>query len=270
MRWMDEVELLVTGQPLGTTLRDICPKCGGGMEREKSLSVTLDEDGWLLWHCFRASCGLRGRRLMWGVVHGHQPSAKKLPQGFSGALVGLPDPVLGWFWDKFGLGEKVLDDLRWKYAPERDRIYIPVSGPRGQYRGCILREWKNKLTPRNLVYKELRDEPFMYWLRDEGGGPPVIVEDAISAAKVWASGASAISLGGTHLSAHMVREILNYHNEAYLALDKDAYAKSVAYAGTFRGLIGLKLWKLEKDLKYEKEERIREAYYGEATDFSRP
>lgn len=266
-----EVELMSAHMEPGTSIRDICPKCGGGDGKERSLSVTLDENGWLLWKCFRASCDLKGRRLMWGVVGRDGGTPKKLPKAFTGPLEPIHHKAerWQWFWRNFGLHHETLTALGWKFAPEADRIYIPYNGPDGQFRGSLLREWANKKEPRNLVYKELLDEPFIGWMPETRSGPPVLVEDAISAAKIHQAGINAISLCGTHLSAHMVREILSRYPEAHIALDKDATAKAVAYAGTFRPLIGLRVWKLEKDLKYVEEERIREAYYGKATDFSR-
>jgi hypothetical protein len=263
----EQVELMATGLEPGTSLRDICPVCGGGGSKERSLSITVSEDGWLLWRCFRASCGHKGRKPLWGVVRGVQGTPQKPPQTFSGALIELPDDALCWFRDNFGLRGMMLDGLSWRFAPDCDRIYIPYIGPRGQFRGSLLREWKNKLTPRNLVYKEIRDEPFMGWFPETGSGPPVLVEDAISAFKVYQSGINSISLCGTHLSPNMVREILTRFPSAILALDKDAYAKAVGMAGEFRGVIDLKLWKLEKDLKYVSEERIRAAYFEDKTDF---
>jgi hypothetical protein len=265
-----EVELLALGLEKGTSMRDICPKCGGGSSKEKSLSITINDEGWLLWNCFRASCGLQGRRLAWGVVGQPTPHPKKLPKTFSGALETIRGEVGEWFIDNFHLNPGLLNELGWRFAPERDRLFIPYYGSRGQFRGSVLREWKNKKDLRNIVYKEILDEPFIGWMPETGAGPPVLVEDAISACKVYQAGLNAITLCGTHLSLHMVREILTKHKEAIIALDKDATAKAIKYAGTYRPLLCLKIWKLEKDLKYVEEERIREAYYGKKADFSSP
>jgi hypothetical protein len=89
----------------------------------------------------------------------------------------------------------------------------------------------------------------------------------ISAAKVQQSGIPAVCLLGTHLGLDKVRELVSYCSEAVIALDKDAYAKAVTYAGTFRELIGLKVWSLEKDLKFVSNERIKEAYFNNKVNF---
>jgi hypothetical protein len=262
-----QVELTAAGMAPGTSLRDICPKCGGGSGRERSLSITISEEGVLKWFCFRASCGYKGRRGLWGVVGEPGLKAEKPPQTFSGALERLPGPVRHWFEEEYGLDPSRLEFLGWRYAPDRDRIYIPYIGPRGQFRGAILREWKNKLEPRNIVYKQLRDEPFMGWFPQDGDDRPVLVEDALSACKLYQAGVNAISLCGTHLSANMVREILSTHTKADLALDKDAFAKAVKMAAEFRGVLNIKVWKLDKDLKYVSEDRILRAYCDGETTF---
>jgi len=42
------------------THRTSCPKCLGGSDKEKSLSVTINADGEFVYNCFRGSCGFNG------------------------------------------------------------------------------------------------------------------------------------------------------------------------------------------------------------------
>lgn len=45
----------------GVQKKTVCPMCGGGHTRERSLSVNISNDGYLArWICFRAKCGWRG------------------------------------------------------------------------------------------------------------------------------------------------------------------------------------------------------------------
>lgn len=39
--------------------RCVCPDCRGGKSKEKSLSVTIKQDG-IVWFCHRAKCGMKG------------------------------------------------------------------------------------------------------------------------------------------------------------------------------------------------------------------
>lgn len=253
----------------GATVREICPRCGGGSSRERSLSLTLTDQGYLLWNCHRASCGFRGKKPVWGVIElADRAAPKKQPKVFQGELTALPSPALQWFKEQFDLNPEDLRD--WKFAPEKNRISIPYFALNGKFRGMILREWREKLEPRNLVYKYAADEPFIGWVHPNPLQVPVIVEDAISAAKVASAGFTALSLCGTNLSQTMVREIREVYPVAILALDADATGKAVSYAGTFRHLLGLTVWYLEKDLKYVSRKRIQDAYYDGQTDFRIP
>lgn len=41
--------------------RILCPRCGGGSDREQSLSLRIEPDGQgAVWHCFRGTCGWSG------------------------------------------------------------------------------------------------------------------------------------------------------------------------------------------------------------------
>src|SRR5574343_1738707 len=82
---------LALGLEPGSVLREICPECGGGRSREKSLSIGLSEEGYLWWKCHRASCELSGKKLAWGVVREQGGTPKKSSNGFSGALEQIPE-----------------------------------------------------------------------------------------------------------------------------------------------------------------------------------
>lgn len=249
---------------VGESLREICPECGGGQTKEKSLSITLNEQGYLLWNCHRASCGFSGARLAWGAVRGVGLVPKKPPRGFIGALEALSDAQVRLLETTFGL--KVPQS--WRYAPESGRIYMPVLGPTWNHRGAILRTLpSDPRAPKSLTFKEATEEPWQHWTNG-GDFRPVIVEDMTSAAKVQQCGIPAVCILGTHLSIDKVRELINHTDTAILALDKDAYAKAVRYAVEYKHLLHLSVWHLEQDLKYVPEERIIEAYHNGKCDFS--
>ena len=255
---------LALGLEPGAVLREVCPQCGGGSTSEKSLGLGISEEGYLWWKCHRASCGLSGKRLAWGVVQGPGAAPKKRPKGFTGALEALSDEHKGKFRAVFELDTP----QNWRFAPEYARIYMPVWGPDYRTRGAILRNLpEDKRTPKTLTFKAEVEQPWMHWAGPDRDNP-VIVEDMISAAKVQQSGITAVCILGTHLGLEKVREILRYTDQAVLALDKDAYSKATQYAVQYRHLINFEVWKLERDLKYVSEERIREAYFEKKTTFN--
>ena len=55
-----DVILLASEMELGQTIRSVCPRCYGGSSHEKSLTITLGEEGSLIWNCFRAKCDFKG------------------------------------------------------------------------------------------------------------------------------------------------------------------------------------------------------------------
>lgn len=267
---VNTLKLMAWNMTRGSSLREVCPECCGGSTKEKSLVLTLDEQGYLLWKCHRASCECRGKTLLWGVLRDKGVQTRKPSKDFTGALEKFPEEVEGWLLKEFGITRDCFRNLKWRFAIQENRMFIPIMGPPKvyKYRGCILREWKTKLNPKTLTFKTIMEEPFLNWMPQfSNKHPVVIVEDAISAAKVYQTGLNALSLSGTHLNTAMIREIISVNPKAILALDKDATAKAVKYAGTFRDMISLKVWKLEKDLKYVSEDRIWKAYFNDKVNF---
>lgn len=57
-----------------------CPQCGGGSDREKSLSVTIDDDGeGATWQCHRGKCGWKGGGRV-GIDEPGAPAARRQRQ----------------------------------------------------------------------------------------------------------------------------------------------------------------------------------------------
>ena len=266
-----ELAILATGMQLGTSLREICPRCGGGSKREKSLSITMNEDGNLLWHCHRASCGDSGKVFVWGAMEEGRKVAKKAPRTFKGRTEHLSKAVFDWFSEKYQITEETVQEMGIKFCPDMNRIVIPITGPPNKYkiRGYLAREWADQLDIKVLTFQELVEEPFAHWgYQYTAKYPIVLVEDVLSAMKVEQCGINVLSLNGTNLSQKLVREIIDVNRQVILALDKDAYSKSLGYAGTYSHLLSLKVWKLEKDLKYVPQERILDAYFNGKVNFS--
>lgn len=152
-----------------------------------------------------------------------------------------------------------------------DRYIYTVRSPSLAVRGYIARSFSGA-SPKVLTYNELPGDPFIGWA---GKGPvTVIVEDWVSAEKIVASVgfAGAVALNGTYLSLEMVREIHETSDggQVILALDKDAWAKSIGYLQQYGNMFNprLRVWRLEDDLKYVPAELIKKAILDDRPDFT--
>ena len=275
-----QLGLMASDIPRGGTIYDICPKCGGGQSRDKSLGLTVSEDGKLLWNCFRASCGFKGGQPLWGVANPDREPHQKAPRPFQGELRNLGWDEYNYLWDKFGLTKETVDNLGWKYSEEYVRYWVPIFSSKHNrshpsfYRGSILTNAGvpvlSENGPKSIAYRESYDQPFQGWFDiSDRRKYPILVEDVVSAAKVAQAGFCAVALLGTNLSLDGLRDVGEENSEAILALDKDAFPKSLAYANKYRNVVSFTVWKLDLDLKYVTESRIREAYFSGKTNFSR-
>lgn len=239
----------------GTRTKILCPECNGGSSKEISLSLFKDHEGHIAWQCFRASCGYKGNPT--GVSVG---ASKQLqtPRYYTEPFVNLIKEQTLWFNERFGFRPPC-----W-YSEGPCRYLLPVKSPKGALRGYQAYSFHENAKLKCMTYRELVTEPFMHW-----PGTPryadktVIVEDWFSAEKVMLAGAQSVALLGTTLNEERVEEIrsASQNRQVILALDADAYAKSVRYVIDYGEAFKppLRVWKLVRDLKYESLDRIRMA-----------
>jgi hypothetical protein len=245
--------------------RYVCPKCNGGTDREESLSIRVDAVGGVHWRCFRAQCGTSGGPRGVGSVFA---KPKKEARHFTRPIKPLTDPQRALLFEKFG--DVSIEAQVHGYSYGDDRFILGVYGPTGyNRRGVVAYSFNQK--PKSLTYNEKPDEPFIHfsgvWGLDRD---LVIVEDWFSAEKVAATGiARGVAILGTHLDQEMVTEIAGLGARTWIALDRDAYAKTLGYVNKYREQFGggLFAWSLARDLKYETTDRIKEALVDGKTNF---
>jgi len=239
-----------------------CPKCG----HDESWSVWIGEQGHPMGRCFRAQCGYL--RQLDGAVALPTKKAKE-PRYFTRPITHLTADQMAFFHKRFGAAE--LTEEVAGYSEFDDRFLLGVYGPTGyNRRGHVAYSFNAK--PKTLTYNEKPDEPFIHYAKPITEAPHahlVIVEDWFSAEKVATTGnAVGVALMGTHMSQADVTEIATTATrqgaKTWLALDRDAYQKSIGYLFRYREQFpcGLWAWSLGKDLKYETTERIQEALDG--------
>ena len=267
-RIVSDIKLLAAGVPPGQTKAgNACPFCLGGVNRDKSFSVTKSESGEILYKCHRAKCGEGGK--VAGLISSTAPMDKKPPRIFRGNTTFLTDVQMGFFYNRFGLTANELGRAGLLYCPELRQIVHPVRSPQSvnNMRGVILRDYDNK----NIDgYREKEQEPWQAWyLKDlsRTGRPErsglVIVEDQVSAIKAtrfW----DAVALLNMTITVDKVLEIKNFCERnsvknIALCLDSDAQRNAIEFAQRWQSILeGLQVHfsPNNHDLKYWQENEI--------------
>jgi len=229
----------------GEHTRETCPACGGGSTEEKSLSITLSEDGALMWYCFRASCdGVKGTT---GNVTGSASRARPVERHvFEGTTRALNDKELAAIERKWG----VHNPEHWYWTDEYGgRLAFSVRSPKYTHRGWVLRDMSGNARSKTLNY--LDGEESLSWYRKQNGtGGTILVEDIPSAVRA-SRYLSTVALLGTNCGLAKASEIAQYGTRPIVvALDQDATDKAFELAARW-GLLwdDIQVMPLERDIK---------------------
>lgn len=249
------IVLLATDLPLGATVHEICPTCEGGSTREKSLAITRNEDGSLVWVCHRATCPERGgtskgsTNLIKVASQAPKPRAK-----FDGVTEPLGEKHLERIQELWG----ITDPPHWYHAPERNRVAMSIRSPKYVHRGWVLRDIWGRSQVKALTYIEEGEEALSWYKHNDPSAPTVLVEDIPSAVRAGRY-ASSVALLGTKMGTDRAMEIAKNANGIVIALDQDVTAKSFELAQQYALLWGdVTVLPLERDLKDMKEEELCE------------
>lgn len=237
----------------GTTIREICPRCGGGSTNEQSLSITKSEDGHVLWQCFRASCTEKGTTN--SVGRSSVLPAKKR-RVFTGKVEPLSSAHLERIYKLWG----IVKPPYWYWTPEHmGRVAMSLRSPKYMHRGWVLRDIYNRSAVKALTYVDEGEEGIS-WYKTTIGAPTVLVEDVPSAVRASTSGVNAVALCGTGVGATRAEEIAEYATRPVIvALDQDMTAESFKIANRWALLWGdVTVLPLKKDMKDMSEENLKE------------
>lgn len=253
-----EYSFLTDGETIG---RQLCPACRGGSTGEHSLSVSRRGD-FLLWKCHRASCNFSGNAGSKGngTMH-YSGGGSKVPttKGVVGRTYyrnssSLPEEVKHALSSKYYFSPRQLNLFGWD--SDAERVALPVPNVEGDLLGCVLRSEKGE-QPKALSYTE---EDAVAIFRNHSSDSLIIVEDIYSAIRA-SEYMNAAAILGTHLNQERV-DTLRYlkcrHN--YLALDADAFDKTIKYVKRFRNILQMVPVKLERDLKNHTSDELKEFF----------
>ena len=225
------------------TIRMDCPECKG----RKTFTVT-NNNGQLLWNCYKASCNVRG-------THKMRMSAESIYRRLNmiedNTITDFCMPV-----NIVPLSSEYEQAMAWAFgwglSPNRHglmydirehRVVFPVVhegitvDATGRAIGKRLPKWKRYGSNRL---------PYTYGY----GKVAVVVEDCISAAVVGDDRHTGVALMGTSMSNEQ-KQYLSQFSTALVALDRDAVSKALQLARELDGVVDkVKVLMLKDDLKY--------------------
>lgn len=267
----EELRLLLTTLGEGEQRSgEVCPHCSGGRSREGSLSITRFSGFSGAYKCNRASCGKEGYigdRI--GTHYSPPVKAKEWePRIYDGTIEEVPDDIIKQYTDKYGWSEADFRATGCGWSPEYRRTVWKVLAPTGFVRGIELRTLNPESRTKTLHYRHSADAWVGYCSTGgavfEAGVPRssrqllIAVEDLVSAYRV-AAVYPAASIMGSHLTFDTLADLMKVSENLVLCLDRDATAKAEKFAARYQFLCpGFVHIPLQRDLKYEQPDRIKE------------
>ncbi len=264
---MSRVEIASEGAALepGESARMVCPFCGGGHNKERSLSIKRDEEtGLILYHCFRANCGeagvLGGSRNLTRI---RLPAEKKFEPWDDKALQPIADPDMVPTGVIHQVREWGLDPYhgpRWYYDPRDDRICMPILGPLYDTRGYVRRAYRTDTYPKALIGRTDEQHPLVayHWALEYSRPASrldriICVEDIPSAERLCRVGVNSVALLGCTPSDEALEELgqVARRNDytVVFALDADASAQAIKLQRKFSMRARSRVRFLDKDVK---------------------
>lgn len=251
MNYSTEIKLEAADLGLGENKRILCPACGGGASEERSLSITLGEDGTLRWQCFRAKCPMvSGTNAQIHIDRTKEPLVKKR-RVFEGKVSDMREEDKAWVLENWGI-----EPEHWYYTPEYGgRIAMSVRSPKFLHRGWVLRDISGRARTKALTYIDEGQEG-LSWYKTTPNAPTLIVEDIPSALRA-SSYMNTCALLGTGIGLNRAIEIAENSSSVIMALDNDAIDLSFRWAKKYSLLWGdVSVLPLKKDIKDMKENDI--------------
>ena len=239
---VNEIQMEGSQLEVGTGTRIVCPQCGGGSTKEKSMSLYRSQTTTIHATCFRASCDFGtqhvrmysdGDTLLSARTHKHNRSNKKKPFYIHKEPIHENKKRI--------LNEKYhLDDYKLAYARVQGtkdrRVVFPIFNPKHSVRGYVVRVvGKMHLPPHvnQVSIPKAMNQPSIdgatmqsWYFKDrhqrKASDTLIIVEDIPSALRCI-DYCDSVALLGTALTPDKQKEIkaMRYKN-IYLCLDADA------------------------------------------------
>ena len=238
---MNDISEYVTYEALslgvGDSVRLVCPVCSA--RHERSFQITRTQSN-LLYRCWRVACGIKG------VVGSRSPEytgsygirlppdtpRTPLPRPFPYSTQKVPVFEQAIVWHRYRIGGDTLDVSGVLWTEGIESLVFPCYDLLGAFTGlatkCLARPYRGRKS--DLFWDEGPPRYFTArWRLQQHSYRSVVylVEDCLSALKIWQAGGAAIALLGTKLDDKTALEISKVFRNVVFCLDNDATAKSV-------------------------------------------
>ena len=145
--------------------------------------------------------------------------------------------------------------------PGYGRLVLPVLDHLGYPYGYVARKLDNQVGAKTFTFAS--ETEGAWYLNRVSGTRLVIVEDQLSALKA-SQFVNAVALLGTNISEATLNAIkAGKYTDIYIALDADAFPKSIRLAVELRPHLKLHVIRLRKDLKNMTKEDIHKLFMNE-------
>lgn len=272
---MLEIQRLAAELPQGGETRVVCPHCGGGSSKERSLSIKRNKPLVASYTCWRATCDLG-----YGNVNLHGDgkalfNSKMAPKDIKKTGRGVRSAPLRerharYLKRYYGLTDALLAYGLVKSTARDGRIIFNIFSPDRKRRGKTVRVYKELLTtfsdpvtfPKciNEMSSENAVSQSWYYKGRELRKKTdilIVVEDIVSALRINPYYDS-VALLGTVFNSAKQREIrMQKYKHVFMCLDKDATRTAARYSKTAGvNVPGLKVKFLDKDIKNMNEQEL--------------
>ena len=146
----------------------------------------------------------------------------------------------------YGVSIRAAKDHGWRQHD--NELVMPVRSPYGEVRGHVTRTFD---TPKRCYTYKATAQPWLDWWTGNLYKVTVVVEDCISALRLYGLGYNAVALLGTSITTEQAKEIENYSRGAdiYLALDRDAFDKALHLTRKHSHILRMRPICLDEDIK---------------------
>jgi hypothetical protein len=214
---------------VGNSIRMVCPVCNA--RHEKSFQITRTQSN-LLYRCWRMACGVKGvvgsftREYINPYKDRIVPKPRPLP--YSTSKVGGYEQAIVWY--RYKITGESLERAGVRWAEEMGSIVFPCYTIDGEHVGyvtkCLV---QTNVSPKSLLFWNTTPPRYFKVMEraQRANGTVYLVEDCLSALKLWQSGVSSIALLGTKLDDSTALEIAKSYRKVVFCLDNDATVKAV-------------------------------------------